>query len=101
MFRFLIAVVCFTSLAQAAPKPRTYGVPTLDGRIVGGDPTVIEEYPYQASLQYYSSHICGAVVISEQYVVTAGHCTDGYDRIANRFFQTFSNNTITGSMPLN
>lgn len=75
MFRLFVVVTCIAAVAQA--KPQTFGVPMLDGRIVGGDPTFIEEYPYQASLQYYSSHRCGAVVISEEYVVTAAHCTDG------------------------
>lgn len=75
MFRLLIAAACLTALTQAAPQ--TYGVPMLDGRIVGGEATFIEEYPYQASLQYYSSHRCGAVIISEEFLVTAAHCTDG------------------------
>lgn len=69
-----LAVIACAALISAAP-PR---VPMLDGRIVGGEATQIEEYPYQASLQYFLSHICGAVIISENYVVTAAHCTDGY-----------------------
>lgn len=80
MFRLLVAVACIASLTQAAPQ--TFGRPMLDGRIVGGEATFIEQYPYQASLQYYSSHRCGAVVISENYVVTAAHCTSGYVNIA-------------------
>lgn len=73
MFRLFITVASLTALTQAAPQ--TYGVPGLDGRIVGGEATFIEEYPYQASLQYYSSHICGAVIISDIFVLTAAHCT--------------------------
>lgn len=76
MHRLLIAAACLTALTQGAPQ--TYGVPMLDGRIVGGEATFIEEYPYQASLQYYSSHRCGAVIINENFVVTAAHCTSGY-----------------------
>lgn len=74
MFYLFIVVACLGALLEAAPR----GVPMLDGRIVGGEPTSIEEYPYQASLQYLSFHICGAVVISENYVVTAAHCTYTY-----------------------
>lgn len=76
MISFFIAVASLASLIQAAPQPDL--VPRLNGRIVGGEPTFIEEYPYQVSLQYYSSHTCGAVVIDRAHVVTAGHCTDGY-----------------------
>lgn len=75
MFQFLAVVACVAILAQAAPQK-------FGGRIVGGDPTSIEKYPYQASLQYSSTHICGAVVISEDYVVTAAHCTYTYVYIA-------------------
>lgn len=51
-------------------------LPHLDGRIVGGTTTTIEEYPYQISLQYYGRHICGGSIISNEIVVTAAHCTD-------------------------
>lgn len=73
MFRLLIAVLYLTLAV-----PLTYGVLALDGRIVGGEPADIENYPYQASLQYATYHRCGAVVISRDYVLTVAHCTKGY-----------------------
>lgn len=73
MLHFLIATTYLAILTQAAPQ--TFGVPVLDGKIVGGEPTFIEEFPYQASMLYSSSHRCGAVVVNEEYVVTAAHCT--------------------------
>lgn len=76
MFRFLIAVACLSALAQAASQ--AYSAPTPNGRIVGGEPTPIEEIPYQASMLYYTWHTCGAVIINENYVLTAAHCTIGY-----------------------
>ncbi|KAL4966139.1 serine protease [Aspergillus stella-maris] len=45
--------------------------------IVGGDDATIEEYPYQIALLSSGSLICGGSIISNQYVVTAAHCTDG------------------------
>lgn len=72
MLHILIVVTCLTCLIiQAAPQ-------TLHDRIVGGGPTFIEEIPYQASLQFFSRHSCGAVIINESYVLTAAHCTNGY-----------------------
>lgn len=68
----LLAVLACSCLISAAPQ-----LPQAP-RIVGGETTFIEEYPYQASLQYRFTHVCGAVVISENYVLTAAHCTDGY-----------------------
>lgn len=52
-----------------------------EGRIVGGEETRIEAIPYQASMQYYNSHICGGAIISKEFVVTASHC---------KFFKSFS-----------
>lgn len=75
MITLLVALTC-AALVNAAPQ--LHRVPMLDGRIVGGEPTDIEDRPYQASLLYLSEHTSGAVIISENYVVTAAHCTVGY-----------------------
>ncbi|XP_017773892.1 PREDICTED: trypsin-2-like [Nicrophorus vespilloides] len=72
MIKFVVLALA-VAVASATPKM----LPRLDGRIVGGKETTIEQYPYQLSLQYYGSHICGASIISNKYVVTAAHCTDG------------------------
>lgn len=49
--------------------------PLLDGRIIGGRDISIEEVPYQVSLMYFGRHICGGSIISNQYILTAAHCT--------------------------
>lgn len=46
-----------------------------DEKIVGGFPIEINAAPYQVSLRYFGSHICGGSIISEYYVLTAAHCT--------------------------
>lgn len=49
-----------------------------DGRVVNGvvvDPP--NSFPWQLSLQYGSSHICGAVVYDSNFAITAAHCVDG------------------------
>lgn len=75
MFPLLIVASCLLALAKSAPQ--TFGVPKLDGRIVGGQPTSIEDYPYQASLFISDEYTCAAVIISEEYVVTVASCTYG------------------------
>lgn len=71
MIKLLVALAG-VSLINAAPQH-----PTIVGRITGGSVTVIEQYPYQASLHYLLTLVCGASIISENYAVTAAHCTDG------------------------
>lgn len=46
-----------------------------NGRIVGGEDAQIEDYPWQAILQVYGFTYCGASIISNEWVLTAGHCT--------------------------
>ncbi|XP_044734768.1 trypsin-1-like [Chrysoperla carnea] len=51
--------------------------PYLNGRIFGGKPAKIEEYPYQIQLETNSgSFICGGSIISPTVILTAAHCTN-------------------------
>ena len=49
------------------------------GRIVGGAPTLPNQYPWQVGLVFGSqnSPFCGGTLISDTYVMTAAHCTNG------------------------
>ncbi|KAJ0425017.1 trypsin-like cysteine/serine peptidase domain-containing protein [Aspergillus carlsbadensis] len=62
--------IAFVSLLSALPA-------LAEEAIVGGDEASIEEYPYQIQLLSNGRLICGGSIISNQYVVTAAHCTDG------------------------
>ena len=65
MMWFLI-VASVVTLAQAGRLPY----------IVGGSDAEVGSYPWQASLQIESQHVCGASLISSKWLVTAGHCID-------------------------
>ncbi|XP_066994477.2 trypsin-1 [Anabrus simplex] len=77
MFRFLVITAALVCCLEAAP--RTLRRPHLRGgsRIVGGTDADIKDFPYQLSYQYYDYHMCGASIISEDWAITAAHCSDG------------------------
>lgn len=47
-----------------------------DDLIVGGHATTIEEHPWQVSLQFFGSHMCGGSIIGKKWVLTAAHCVE-------------------------
>ncbi|XP_049808909.1 trypsin-1-like [Schistocerca nitens] len=74
------AVLCLLVAAcSAAPSTRVRTPrPLLDGRIVGGEPVDISQFPWQVSMQEFGYHSCGGSIISSTWVLTAGHCIVGY-----------------------
>lgn len=56
----------------------THDIP--NARIIGGQEAEPNSIPYQVFLEVYGETkgwYCGGSLISENYVVTAGHCGDG------------------------
>jgi secreted trypsin-like serine protease len=45
-------------------------------KIIGGETTKLIDFPWQTSLQvkHLPSHVCGAALIADQWVLTAAHC---------------------------
>ncbi|XP_013390346.1 bone morphogenetic protein 1 [Lingula anatina] len=57
------------------------GTPAIDAklgnnRIVGGTEANSGSWPWQVSVRYRGSHICGGSLISDQWVATAAHCLE-------------------------
>jgi len=58
----------------------------VEGRVIGGRDGMIEQFPWQASLQRFRlfplfvpdwAHTCGASIINSEWLLTAAHCVDG------------------------
>ncbi|KAB0403519.1 hypothetical protein E2I00_002461 [Balaenoptera physalus] len=61
--------------AGAGEEHRVCGLRTGSSpRIVGGNVSLLAQWPWQASLQFQGYHLCGGSVITPVWVVTAAHC---------------------------
>ncbi|XP_063808326.1 transmembrane protease serine 12 [Pseudophryne corroboree] len=76
-------LLCWLPMAVAVVRTEVCGqrplVDTFGSRIIGGHDALPGAWPWQASLQYFSSdysyrHLCGGSLIHNTWVITAAHC---------------------------
>ncbi|CAG0908945.1 unnamed protein product, partial [Cyprideis torosa] len=77
MFRLAVFLaVAAVAYGRSTPLQREF-----IHRIVGGRPADIEDYPFAVTLQYNNFQYCAGAILSEEWVITAAHCTDGDDTV--------------------
>lgn len=82
--KYLIIFALALTTASAFTIPSHLYFPVIeaenDGRITNGETAKPGEFPYQAALNIkmsvISSSFCGGSLISDEYILTAAHCTD-------------------------
>ncbi|KAJ9596143.1 hypothetical protein L9F63_027234 [Diploptera punctata] len=77
MFGLAFALCFLLLFSTGEQSPHPIEKVANEGRIVGGIPADISNYPYMVSYEYEGGHHCGAAIISEYYVLTAAHCASG------------------------
>ncbi|KAK6631387.1 hypothetical protein RUM44_005914 [Polyplax serrata] len=74
-------------MAECSGNPRRKTTTQHYERVVGGTNVAREHVPWQASIRVKSGsgksvHWCGAIVISQYHILTAGHCLRDYNKAA-------------------
>jgi trypsin len=76
---FVVAMDVSNSSAQEEIK-------SFGRRIVGGEPTTIDEHPWQVALkikQLDGTYFCGGSVVAYRWVLTAAHCVNPVPKAGN------------------
>ena len=79
MMKRVLALSLFLAVVLARPRTptRLEAFRNRNGasdRIINGIDTVPGQFPFMASMSYLRQHYCGASIISDEWVMTAGHC---------------------------
>ncbi|KAJ3644417.1 hypothetical protein Zmor_022150 [Zophobas morio] len=79
--KFLLIFVIWLTIASAKPASQTIPKPAFfrpNPRITNGEDAQEGQFPHQVSYQWgifgLLEHVCGGTIISQKWILTAGHC---------------------------
>lgn len=83
------------SISSSCPDKQTVSLQCVEcgqqqstSRIIGGKVSKSGQWPWQVTLHFKGSHVCGGVLISDHFVLTAAHCfpsTDESSLVASKW----------------
>lgn len=77
MRKIIFNWIALTTAGPTILPNKTQSVPLVDGRIVGGVETTIEQFPHQVVVRFNENFICGGSILTHTKILTAAHCTGG------------------------
>lgn len=60
--------------ALPVEEQQASGSQDFEDRIIGGNETTIDKFPFQVSLRFKGKHRCGGAIISAKHVITSAQC---------------------------
>ncbi|KAK7938540.1 hypothetical protein WMY93_001866 [Mugilogobius chulae] len=73
------------------------GRPPLNTRIVGGADAPDGAWPWQVTMHFGGYHRCGGSLINNQWVLSAGHCVQGWRGLSRVFCRQTANHMASFS----
>uniref|UniRef100_A0A3Q1FPF7 Transmembrane serine protease 13b n=1 Tax=Acanthochromis polyacanthus TaxID=80966 RepID=A0A3Q1FPF7_9TELE len=93
-------------VSTSCPNKETVSLQCVDcgrqqstDRIIGGSVAKTGQWPWQLSLQFRGSHICGGVLISSDFVVTAAHCFPGPAYLSAKNWKVYGGAVSLNELP--
>ncbi|XP_036391204.1 uncharacterized protein LOC118782065 [Megalops cyprinoides] len=73
-FKLTLTVLQLLLLNEWSSGQPECAMPPISSRIVGGQNAADGNWPWQASLHIFGTHVCGGSLINKEWVMSAAHC---------------------------
>ncbi|XP_075997791.1 transmembrane protease serine 13a isoform X2 [Genypterus blacodes] len=93
-------------VSSSCPNQQTVSLKCIDcgrqqssNRIIGGSAASVGQWPWQLTAHLRRSHVCGAVLISPFYAVTAAHCFPSSSYLRTDLWRLYGGTVSQSNLP--